>query len=184
MKSLMNAQIVGVALLTMLLAGGVAYAKSAKEIDAGVDRSLSRFQREVFGAPDMIKKAKGILVFPSVMKGGIVIGGEYGEGALRTNGKTTDYYRIISGSLGFQLGFQVKTVYMLFMEETALDDFRNASGWQAGIDGSIALIKVGADGSIDTTKTNEPILVFVLGQKGLMYNLNLEGSKFSKIQPE
>jgi lipid-binding SYLF domain-containing protein len=162
----------------------IAYAKSAREIDASVDTALDRFHKEVFGAKDMFAKAKGILVLPHVIKAGFVLGGEYGVGALRVKGKTVSYYDIISGSLGFQLGGQVKDIYLLFMNDSALRDFQNSDGWQAGVDGSVALITIGADGSVDTTKTNQPILAFVLGQKGLMYNLNIEGSKFNKIVPE
>ena len=167
--------------LGVLLLSNPGYAKSAREIDASVDVALERFQKEVYAAKNLIKDAKAILVFPKVIKGGIGIGAEYGEGALRIKGKTADYYNTISGSVGFQLGAQVKSVYLFFMQDSALTSFRASSGWKAGVDGSVALIKVGADGSVDTTKTNEPIVAFVLGQKGLMYNLTLEGSKFNKI---
>jgi lipid-binding SYLF domain-containing protein len=167
--------------LGVLSLAAPAYAKTAAEINAGVDDALTRFQREVVGSGDVLKRAKGVLIFPSVMKGGFVLGAEYGEGALRIDGKTVEYYNVIGGSWGFQLGFQVKTVYLFFLDDLTLNKFRASSGWQAGIDGSVALIKVGADASIDTTKTDEPIVAYVLGQKGLMYNLNLEGAKFNKV---
>ena len=176
--------IIGIAALSVLVCTNVSYAKSAREIDASVDTALDRFKREVFGAKDMLGKAKGVLVFPKVIKAGIGLGGEYGTGALRINGKTVDYYNTITGSFGFQLGGQVKAVYLLFMEDRALESFRSSEGWKAGVDGSIALIAIGADGSVDTTKSNQPILAFVLGQKGLMYNLTLEGSKYNKIYPK
>jgi len=184
MKITAKVRVLGFALLGVVLFAGVSYAKSAKEIDASVDSALERFEREVFGAKDMLAKAKGVLVFPSVIKAGIGIGGEYGVGALRINGKTVDYYNTITGSIGFQFGGQVKSVYLIFMEDYALKNFRSSDGWKAGVDGSVALIKVGADASIDTTKTHEPILAYVLGQKGLMWNLNIEGSKFNKIVPK
>ena len=164
------------------LAVPASYAKSAAEINASVDTALGRFEREVAGAKGLLKDAKGVLVFPKVIKGGIGIGGEYGEGALRINGKTVDFYNTISGSIGFQLGAQVKSIYLLFMQDQALKNFQYGEGWEVGVDGSVALVVVGADGAIDTTKTNQPILGFVLGQKGLMYNLTLEGSKFNKIK--
>ncbi len=167
---------------TLVLAAPPSYAKSAREIGASVDTALERFQDKIDGAKGLLKNAKGVLVFPKVIKGGIGIGGEYGEGALRIKGKTVDYYNTISGSIGFQLGGQVKTVYLLFMQDQALKDFRQSDGWKAGVDGSVALVTLGANGSIDTTQTNQPILGFVLGQKGLMYNLTLEGSKFNKIE--
>jgi lipid-binding SYLF domain-containing protein len=163
--------------------GGTSYAaKSAKEIDAKVDAALERFQAEVFQGKDVIAKAKAVLVFPKVFKAGIGIGGEYGTGALRVNGKTVDYYNTVLASVGFQLGGQVRSVYLFFMEDTALNSFRSSDGWKVGVDGSVALISAGADGSIDTMKTDQPIIAYVLGQKGLMYNLTLEGSKYSKIK--
>ncbi|HRK62336.1 MAG TPA: YSC84-related protein [Candidatus Omnitrophota bacterium] len=161
------------------------FAKSAREIDASVDTALTRFQQEVPGAKQLIDNSKGMLVFPSVIKAGIGIGGEYGTGALlQKKTKQKEYYNIVSGSFGFQLGGQVRTVYMLFMNEQALAGFRNSEGWKAGVDGSVAVVNVGANGQVDTATTNQPIIAFVLGQKGLMYNLTLEGSKFNRIYPE
>ena len=86
-----------------------------------------------------------------------------------------------SASIGFQLGAQAKTIILVFLEDKALRNFRNSSGWEAGVDGSVALATIGAGGTIDTSNIKEPIVGFILGQKGLMYNLTLEGSKFSKL---
>ena len=160
---------------------GTSYAKSAKEIDIRVDTALERFNNDIKGGKEFLKTAKGVLVFPSVIKAGIGIGGEYGEGALRINGKTVDYYSTAAASIGFQLGAQSKTVIVVFMQEDALKKFRASSGWEAGVDGSVALIELGAGGSIDTTNIKSPIVGFVFGNKGLMYNLTLEGSKYTKI---
>ncbi len=184
MKTHQKFKIAGLVLLGLLFCSTSVYAKSAREIDASVDTALERFQKEVFAAKDMLKKAKGVLVFPGVIKAGIGIGGEYGVGALRINGKTVDYYDTISASIGFQLGGQVKNVYLLFMDDEALKNFRASDGWKAGVDGSVALITQGAQGSIDTQKNNQPIIAYVLGQKGLMYNMNIEGSKYNKIKPD
>ena len=167
--------------LSLMVATPLSFAKSGREIDASVDTALERFHREVPGAEALLKQAKGVLIMPKVIKGGIGIGGEYGEGALRIHGKTVDYYNTIGGSVGFQLGAQVKSIFLLFLEDQVLKDFRASDGWKAGVDGSVALIAVGADGTVDTTQTNQPIAAFVLGQKGLMYNLTIEGSKFNKI---
>ena len=158
------------------------YAATAQEIDVSVDVALERFQKEVAGANEFLKSAKGVLVFPSVYKAGFVFGGEYGEGALRIGGKTVDYYSTVAGSWGLQLGAQKKTVILVFMQNEALKKFRNSQGWKAGVDGSVALITVGVEGSIDTTKIKDPIVGFVFGQKGLMYNLTLEGSKYTKLE--
>ena len=166
----------------MVFQSSDAYAKTAKEIDVSVDVALENFYKTVKGGNEFLKSAKGVLVFPSVFKAGIGIGGEYGEGALRIGGKTADYYSTAAGSIGFQLGAQKKTVILVFMQQEALKKFRASSGWEAGVDGSVALVTIGAGGSIDTTNIKDPIVGFVLGQKGLMYNLTLEGSKYSKLK--
>jgi lipid-binding SYLF domain-containing protein len=158
-----------------------ASAETAKEIDASVDAALDRFHKEVKGAQEFLNSAKGVLVLAGVYKAGIGVGGEYGEGALRLKGKTVDYYNIAAASVGFQLGAQKFDIILVFMQDEALKNFRESSGWKAGVDASVALIKIGAGGSIDTTNIKDPIVGFVFGQKGLMYNLTLEGSKITKL---
>jgi lipid-binding SYLF domain-containing protein len=173
------------ACLTLILGAffaSAAHAATAKEIDVSVDVALERFNKEVKGAKVFLKSAKGVLVFPSVYKAGFVIGGEYGEGALRIGGKTVDYYSTIAGSWGLQIGGQKKTVILVFMQNEAVKKFRASSGWKAGVDGSVALITVGAGEAIDTTNIKDPIVGFVFGQKGLMANLTLEGSKYTKLK--
>ena len=172
-------------MLTLILCAlltNTSYAATAKEIDVSVDVALERFYNEVKGGKEFLKSAKGVLVFPGVFKAGIGIGGEYGEGALRINGKTVDYYNTAAASIGFQLGAQKKAVILVFMADDALKKFRDSSGWEAGVDGSVALVKLGAGGTIDTTSIKDPIVGFIFGQKGLMYNLTLEGSKYTKIR--
>jgi len=159
----------------------ISQAASAKEIDIRVDVALEKFEKDVKGGKEFMKSAKGVLVFPSVIKAGFGIGGEYGEGALRIKGKTVDYYSTAAASIGFQIGAQSKTVILVFMEGKALKGFRDSTGWEAGVDGSVALVELGAGGSIDTTNIKDPIVGFVFGNKGLMYNLTLEGSKFTKL---
>lgn len=163
------------------LAAPAAQAASAKEIDIKVDAALETFREKVDGADDFLASAKGVLVFPAVYKAGIGIGGEYGEGALRIGGKTVDYYNTAAASIGFQLGAQAKTVIIVFMQDKALDKFRNSKGWEAGVDGSVALVELGAGGSLDTTNIKDPIVGFVFANRGLMYNLTLEGSKITKL---
>jgi len=158
-----------------------AVAATAREIDVSVDVALEKFEAEVGGAKQLLASAKGVLMFPKVIKAGFGFGGEYGEGSLRIGGKTVDYYNTIAGSFGFQVGAQAKTIMLVFLDEHALKQFRASEGWKAGVDGSVAVIAIGAGTSLDTTKLNNPIVGFVLDQKGLMYNLTLEGSKFSKI---
>ena len=165
-----------------LMYGPAIYAASATEIDIKVDAAIERFKTEVQGGAVCLKKAKGILVFPEVIKAGFGIGGEIGEGALRINGKTADYYSTASASIGFQLGAQLKTVVLVFLQQGALDKFRQSSGWEAGVDGSVALVELGAGKDINTVNMDDPIVGFVFSNKGLMYNLTLEGSKMTKLK--
>ncbi|MEE8320161.1 MAG: YSC84-related protein [bacterium] len=163
---------------------GLSHAATARELEISVDVALEKFYEEVTGGKEFISESKGYLLFPRVIKAGLGIGGEHGEGALRIGGRTVDYYSTTAGSVGFQLGVQQKTVLVVFMTNNSLKKFRNSSGWKAGVDGSVALIKVGAGGSVDTANIKAPIVGFVYGQKGLMYNLTLEGSKFTKLKKE
>lgn len=178
------AVLTAVTLLFMLSGTGALQAATAKEIDAKVDAALDRFQKEVKGSAEFLKSAKGVCVFAGVIKAGLGIGGEHGEGALRIGGQTVDYYSISSASIGLQFGAQKKDVIIVFMEEGAMKKFRESSGWKAGVDGSVALIDIGAGKSIDTANIKDPIVGFVVGQKGLMYNLTLEGSKISKLKKD
>ncbi len=169
-------------LVGSLILPGVSHARTAQEIDASVNAVLDRFTTQVKGSKELLQTAKGVLVFAGVIKAGIGVGGEYGEGALRIGGKTAAYYSIAAASIGLQLGAQKKDVIIVFLQEEALKKFQVSQGWQVGVDGSVVLVNLGADASIDTTKINQPIVGFVIGQKGLMYNLTLEGSKISKLK--
>lgn len=160
---------------------GPALAASAKEIDVSVDEAIVRFEKEVTGGKGFLESSKGMLVFPRVFKGGAGFGGEYGEGALRIGGKTVDYYSTLQGSFGFQLGGEIKTVVVVFLDEEALKRFQASKGWKAGVDGSVSLVTLGAGGAIDTQNLKDPIVAFVLSQKGLMYNLSFQGTKFTKL---
>ena len=170
-----------IALLVAPSFSHVAQAATAREIDVSVEVALDRFKNEVRGAQEFLANAKGVLVLPNVIRVGFGLGGEYGEGALVIGGKTVDYYSTAAGSFGFQIGAQSKNIVIIFMEEAALTNFRNSLGWRAGVDGSIALIDYGAGGSVDTDNMKHPIVGFVFGLKGLMVNLSLEGSKFTKL---
>lgn len=156
-------------------------AASAREIDAGVDATMRDFFDRVHGARDLVSRSAAVLVFPTVIKAGMGIGGEYGEGALLTRGRTLEYYNTVSASIGFQLGAQARSVVIVFMTRDALAAFRRVDGWKVGVDGSIALVNLGVGGSVDTNRIASPIVGFIFDGKGLMYNLTLEGSKLSRI---
>jgi lipid-binding SYLF domain-containing protein len=168
--------------LSSLIAERRAFGASATEIDIGVNATLKRFKSDIAGGSEFLSKAKGVLVFPSVIKVGVVFGGEYGEGALRIGGKTVDYYNTAAASFGLQLGVQKKSLVLVFLNSNALKNFRNSRGWKAGVDGSVAFIKWGVGEDINTTDIKDPIVGFVFSNKGLMYNLSIEGAKFTKIR--
>lgn len=172
-------------LSAFICGGGVVpqevHAASAAEINIGADATLKRFAQEITGGSEFLKSAKGVLVFPSVLKAGFGIGGEYGEGVLRVAGENVAYYSTAAASIGFQLGAQSKSVVLVFMEKAALKSFTDSSGWKAGVDGSVALVKWGVGEDINTIDIKDPIVGFVFSNKGLMYNLTLEGSKFTQI---
>ena len=168
-------------LVLFLFSTTASYAASAREIDTSVNVALERFYKEVKGAKEFTKTAKGMLVMPGVIKAGLGVGGEYGEGALRVGGKTVDYYNVASASFGLQIGAQKKDFLIAFMTDEALKQCRNSGGWEAGVDGNIALINIGAGGTIDTASIKDPIVAFVFDVKGLMADVSLKGSKFTKL---
>ena len=153
---------------------------SAARLDEEADKALRVFNEEIDDADLFLKQASGYLVFPKVIKAGLGLGAETGEGVLRVGGQTVDYYRTTSGSIGFQAGAQAKSIVIAFLTQASLDQFRESSGWKVGIDGSIALIDVGIGKTIDTDNVRDPVVGFVFGSKGLMYNLTFEGSRFTK----
>lgn len=167
-----------------ILPPSVSAADSAAVLDVKVDETIAAFQEEVNGADVFLGQAVGYLVFPRVIKVGIGLGAETGEGALRVRGRTAAYYRTTSGSFGLQLGAQAKSIIIVFMTNESLSKFRESSGWQVGVDGSVALIDIGAGKQINTGNIKDPVVGFIFGSTGLMYNLTLEGTKISQIDKD
>jgi lipid-binding SYLF domain-containing protein len=184
MEMTLRAKAIGMALfaaLVLLGGAGPGKAASAGEINRDVTATLERLYRQIPGTRDLGARAFGILVFPTIIKAGWGIGGEYGEGALRVQGRTVGYFNTVSASIGLQFGAQARSVVMMFMTPEALEGFRRVDGWKVGVDGSVAIITVGAGGSIDSEKVSAPVVGFILDPKGLMYNLTLEGTKISRM---
>lgn len=182
-----KATVLGVILTGLMLMMTAFIAPEAKaadrqEINREVQETLAHFKTKVNGGSSALAKAKGVLVFPDVYKVGFGFGGEFGEGALLVNGGTADYYNMASASWGFQLGAQKKSVILLFMEPQALSNFRESQGWEVGAGASLAVIAIGAEETVSSDRLNKPIIAFVTDQKGLMYDLSLEGTKFTKIK--
>ena len=115
-------------------------------------------------------------------KAGFVVGGEYGEGALRIGNQTAGYYSATAGSIGFQAGAQTRSVVMMFMTKPALDKFRTSDGWTAGADASVAMVNKGASGSVDTATAQQPVVAFVQTTSGLMFDASLEGTKVTPLK--
>ena len=173
--------IVSVVFVLGITLAGQTWGATAKEIDASVDAAMDRFYKQVKDAKEVVQKAKGMLVMPNVKKGALIVGGEYGQGAMRIGGKTVDYYSMVSGSVGLQIGGQAKDIVIAFMSSDALNKFRDSKGWEAGVDGNVALITVGAGESAITAMGNDPIVAFVFDVKGLMADMSLKGAKFNKL---
>lgn len=161
-----------------------ARAADAKSIDANADAALTRFKKDVKGADDYLKAAKGVLVMPDVKKAGFVVGGQWGEGALRVDGKTVDYFKMEVGSIGFQAGYQKSSFVFLFLTQAALDEFRASQGWTAGVEGGITVVDAGFGGSLDTLKGKDSVVGFAFGKEGLAGGWSAKGAKFTKIVPD
>lgn len=170
--------------LCLLLGTAVTSAQAATsaEIEARADAAIERLVAAAPEARQLMDRARAVLIFPRVIKAGIGVGGEYGEGVLRKQGEAAQYYSTASASIGFQFGAQAKAQFLLFMTEEGLENFRRADGWEVGVDASVSLVKIGAGGSIDTTNFADPVVAFVLADRGLMYDASLAGTKISPIQ--
>jgi len=169
------------ALIIGMISVTTSSAKTAQEINSEVNAALELFLQQVKGGKEFINTAKGVLIIPNIVKVGVGVGGEYGEGAMRIGGKIVDYYSIAAGSVGLQIGAQKKNLIIVFKQDEALNNFRKSSGWKVGVDGSAAFIDVGTGKSIDTVNIKDPIVAFVFGQRGLMANATIEGAKFTKL---
>ncbi|NHV26025.1 YSC84-related protein [Burkholderia sp. D-99] len=156
-------------------------ASKRQSIDASVNATLSRLYSTVPGSRELVAKSRGVLVFPSVLQAGFIVGGQSGNGALRVGGSTVGYYNTSSLSVGLQAGAQSKAIVFLFMTQDALDSFRKSEGWAAGADASVAVVKVGANGAVDTTTATAPVEVLVLTNAGLMGDLSVNGTKVTKL---
>lgn len=157
-------------------------ASKRQAIDASVDATLSRMYSTVPGSRELVAKSRGVLVFPDVIQAGLIIGGQTGNGALRVGGATVGYYNTSSLSVGLQAGAQSKAIVFLFMTQDALDRFRGSEGWAAGADASVALVKMGANGAVDTSTATAPVEVIVLTNAGLMGDLSVNGTKVTRLK--
>jgi len=163
------------------LLGSVAFAVDTAAIDSQVTATLDKFYGLSEKNKYLADNAAAVLVFPSITKAGIGVGGEHGDGALLQNGKTVGYYSISGASIGLTLGVSRHSQVILFQTPQARDKFLNSKDWSMGADASVAVVKKGAGGTYDTQTLSKPVLAFVFGEKGLMGDASLQGAKISKI---
>lgn len=165
-----------------LIAAPASFAATKAALDAHATAALKHFYSLNPAHHALADKAAGVLVFAHVTKGGVGVAGEYGEGVLRVKGATLDYYSVASASFGLTIGIGKHSEIIMFMTQDSLDKFRNSDGWSVGADTAIAVVQKGAGGQYDTATLGKPILGFVFGEKGLIGDLSLEGTKVSKLK--
>jgi lipid-binding SYLF domain-containing protein len=161
-----------------------ALADSAKVIDAKVDAALAKLFSGSPAAVEVAKVAKGVLVFPEVVKGGFIVGGQFGNGALRKDGKTVGYYNTVAASYGLQAGVESFGYALFFVTDAGLAYLDKSEGWEIGVGPTLTVVDEGFSKSLSTTTLKEDIYAFFFDQKGLMAGLSLQGSKISRITPD
>jgi lipid-binding SYLF domain-containing protein len=184
MKRTMQVPLMLLLAIFILVAPRVSTAATAGEIDRDVDGALQTLYRTTPAAKNLAKVAKAILVFPDVIKAGLIVGGQYGEGALRVGGKTTGYYRTVSASYGFQAGAQSFGYALFFIDNDGLQYLNKSQGWEIGVGPSIVVVDEGIARSLTTTTAQSGIYAFIFEQKGLMAGIGIQGSKITRITPE
>jgi lipid-binding SYLF domain-containing protein len=156
-------------------------AAQRQAIDAAADSALSRLHQQVGGSRELVQSARGVLVFPNFVSAGFIVGGATGQGVMRKGGKSTSFHRMTEASVGWLAGAQSQAVFILFMTDEALARFESSRGWTAGVDGSVALLGVGADARVTTQTAQQPVTGFVLTNTGLMANVSLNGSRITPL---
>jgi lipid-binding SYLF domain-containing protein len=161
----------------------VVMAASAKTIDRDSTTALNKLYKHTPGAKALADKAVAVLVFPNIVKGGFIIAGQYGDGALRRNGKTVAYYRSLAASYGFQAGAQAFGYVLFFMDEESLQYVDNTAGFELGTGPSLVVLDSGFGKALSTTTLQKGIYAFIFDQKGLMGGVGIQGTKITKINP-
>ena len=161
-----------------------ALAASASEIDRNATEALRTLYANTPGAKDLAMNAKGILVFPNIVKAGFIVGGQYGDGTLRKRGRTVGYYRSLAASYGLQAGVQSFGYVLLFMDNESLAYLENSRGWEIGVGPSVVVLDQGFGKSMTSTTLKKGVYAFIFSQKGLMAGLGLQGSKITPLTPD
>ena len=179
-----NFRILATTGLTILgiVTSAAALAATKAQIDKRVSTTVKEFYALNTGNAALSKRAAGVLVFPRVTKAGVAVGAEFGEGALQVNGKTIGYYSIGAGSVGLTLGLAQHSEVILFMNQQSLDKFTGSKGWSIGADAGITVMSKGGTEQYDSMKDKKPILAYGFGEKGLIADLSLDGTKITEIK--
>jgi len=171
-----------------LVRPNLAVGDSAEDINADVKKALEDLYKKSSTAKALGEKAKGILVFPHIVKAGFIIGGQYGEGALLVQGsapgayKVVGYYNTIQASWGLQAGAQKYGYALFFMKDSAMEYIDKSGGWELGTGPTITIVDIGAAASLSTTTLQSDINAFFFDQAGLMAGIGLQGTKITKVE--
>lgn len=168
--------------LSIIAAPAPTSAADRDVIEAKVNLAFSELYESVPGSRELAGKSKAVLMMPDVTKGGFIVGGSYGEGALKISGQTADYYSVAAASLGLQAGLQSSKHAVFFLTEAALADFRSKDGWEVGADAEVTVLDMGTNLGIDSTSHQTPIVAVVFGQSGVLAGASIEGAKYSRIK--
>jgi len=185
-KSKMGNLIVGLTLMVLtiyVLSPAAALAASASAIDRDARAALAKLYKSTPGAKALGDKAVAVLVFPSIVKGGFIIAGQFGDGALRKGGKTVAYYRSLAASYGFQAGAQAFGYVLFFMDDASVQYLNNSDGWELGTGPSLVVLDAGFGKNLSTTTLQKGVYALIFDQKGLMGGVGIQGSKITKINP-
>jgi len=161
----------------------IALGASASEINSSSTAALNNLYRSTPGARALANKSKGILIFPNIVKGGFIVAGQYGDGALRERGRTVGYYRSVAASVGFQAGAQAFGYVLFFMDNDSLRYLDRSDGWELGTGPSLVVLDKGFGKNLSTTTLQKGVYAFIFDQKGLMGGVGIQGSKITKITP-
>lgn len=166
--------------LTAACAGGTE-SRARYKIDANVEATIRQMENEIPFTTNLVNTASGMLVMPKITKGGLILGGSYGEGSLLVGNAPVDYYSTVAGSWGLQIGVQQVAQVLFFMDEGSLQNFRAKPGWTLGADLEYTLIDNADSAGLDTNTISKGVYSVVFGQAGLLVGVSLEGSKYNRI---
>lgn len=159
----------------------VAQADDAAVIETKVNLAMQEMFTKIPGSKELAARSRGVLMMPEVTKAGLIVGGAYGEGALRVNGATVGYYSTAAASIGFQIGVQQTKHALFFLTQAALEKFRRSDGWELGADAEFTVPDDGLNVNVSTQTSNKPVVLVVFGQDGFLAGVSMEGSKYSTI---